>query len=142
MLDLELLQPDQFRRVYEWDNAAEIECIERYTERLSMPNWTHYAINDDGAFIGCVSLELYDAFSCGLHLCMQPGAARLSELKRLLLAIGDMLFKSGLRDIYAEIKPENRAARLLAAMCGMRPNGSDFEYRRFRLTSKEFYGAP
>ncbi|MCI0748169.1 MAG: hypothetical protein L0Y58_22410 [Verrucomicrobia subdivision 3 bacterium] len=138
MLDLELLQPGQLRQVYEWDNVSALEDFEPYAARLSCGNWLHYAINRDGQFVGCLSLELIGADEAGFHLSMQPRSVRLADLRHALISTGAVLFQGGIRKIIAEICPENRSARLLAALCGMIPAGQIGAYRRFELTAAEF----
>lgn len=100
----------------------------------------HYAINNDGAFIGAISFEDLGPGVCGFHLAMQPAAVRSSELRDMFWALGRVLFDRGIEKICTEIRSENRAARLLAAMCGMKPSGSDFEYCRFAITREELNG--
>jgi len=139
MLALEPLKPEQLRQVYEWD-APHMESFESYARRLSRPHWAHYGIQENGDRIGCISLELTGLDACQLHVTMQPRAAKLAELRELILSVGQHLFDSGFQAIRTEICKENRAAKMLALLCGMRKTDADERYQRFLITKEEFYG--
>lgn len=136
MLELAILQSEQLRLVHQWDCTD--EPFEEYESRMQLPHWAHYAINDCGIAIGCVSLELIDPKTCSLHLSMRPKTARLRELQRLLLSLGAILFAGAIRTVICEIHPTNRAARLLAVSCGMTPAGQDERCLYFALTAEDY----
>lgn len=139
MLELEPLLPEALRQVYEWD-GPHAEPFESYAARLSRPSWAHYAIADGDTMIGCVSMQLIGPDSCTMHVTMQPKAARLAELRDLILNLGGHLFNSGFRAIRTEICKKNRAAKILATLCWMRKTDADERYQRFIITSEDYYG--
>lgn len=141
MLELESLPPDALRQVYEWDNGAAFESFETYATRLSRPNWTHYAILDDGRFIGSISLELTGPTTCSIHVAKTPGVGLLKDLRRLIFTVADILFCGGMKHLVAEIFAENRAARLLAVACGMFPAEKTATHHYFRLTAEQYFNS-
>lgn len=138
ILDLEPLQPGQLRQVYEWDRAQQIEPYETYAARLGGPSWSHYAILDDGAFAGCLSLELTGPTECSIHLAKPPGGDR-DALRRLLIDVGILLFRSGFTRLLCLVRPENETAARLVRECGMTETARDAEYITFTLAAEEYF---
>ena len=138
MLDLEPLRPEQLRQVYEWDRAEQIEPFETYAARLSQGEWAHYAILDDGAFAGCLSLELIAPTKCSIHLAKPPGGDR-DALRRLLIDVGVLLFRSGFTRLICKVRHENAAALALVRSCGMAESGFTDNYRYLTLTAEDYF---
>lgn len=139
MLDLAALKISDFPQMYEWDKPH-CESLEDYTIRLSAPHWLHFRIEDQGVFIGCLSLEKLEDAVCNIHLTMRQKTAQVRDVILLLDNVADWLFQQGTYLIVAEICTDNRAARWLAALCGMRPEGKGERYRQFSMTKERFYG--
>lgn len=142
MIHLAPLKAGQLQQVYEWDNAVVVEDFAHYAARLLLGNWQHYAINRGDDFVGCLSLELIGANEVTFHLSMRTHSVPLRELRRVLVNTGAVLFQAGIKRVIAEICSENRAARLIAALCGMSPVGQEGTLRRFELTAAEFESNP
>ena len=138
MLDLEPLDKSQLRQVYEWDRAEQIEPFETYAARLGQGEWAHYAILDDGAFAGCLSLELIAPTKCSIHLAKPPGGDR-DALRRLLIDVGVLLFRSGFTRLICKVRPGNDAAYALVRACGMTETARDDQYITLTLTAEEYF---
>src|SRR5262249_12731589 len=85
-LALEPLRQDQFRQVAEWEFGEQPPDTDwdRYTAEMNDPKWLHLAIYSDGAFIGCLSLEMINHDEAVCHVVAARRKIKPGDLAEML----------------------------------------------------------
>lgn len=109
-----------------------------YAAHVTQPQWLNFLILRHYRPVACVMLERTGADRVSWHLAMQRRAIRTRELCRLLLDLTEYLFRRGFRVSEACIPSHNRAARMIAHLCGMTLCSAD-DTARYELTAPAFF---
>lgn len=138
MLELEPLQPSQYRQVAEWEFGPQPNGTDwqRYETEMDAPQWRHLGLYDGAEFIGCISLERIDPQTMAYHVVTDRHKVHPQTLAQVLLKMADELFASGYAALTVRIPSTNRAAARLAIRCGMVETRRDESERHFILTKQ------
>lgn len=142
-LDVTEFPLDELRQVFEWDHGpVQGWDYEIYERQMRRPDWAHYAVWRGERLIGCISLELLDAVTVGYHRAFAPWSIGKRELRRLVVGIGMVLFKSGIQRIEARAPDEKPSVARFDQFCGLyllrRQPGEDV----YGMTAQDYFDNP
>lgn len=141
MLDLQPLQPDQYKQVAEWEEGRPLgEDVdwERYEREMNAPQWAHFGLYDGGEFVGCVSLEQTSPRIAAYHVVTARKKVHPQDLADACIRLAGILFKGGFIAVVAHNPVDKRAGARLAIRCGMREIGRTQSTRYFVITKQRY----
>src|SRR5688572_5396431 len=105
MLELEVLQPSQYRQVAEWE-FGEQEGVDwgKYEVEMGAPQWTHYGIYSNSSFVGAVSLEKISYNMAAYHVVAARKSVHPQALAAVLCNLADYLFQQGFVAVVAHTR--------------------------------------
>ena len=134
MTELAPLKEEELHFAYELDGFD--ESFESWKARLCGPAWQRFGLFREGVLVGCLTAELVNATTCGIHIAIKRRQVKSIDVARVVIGLGVTLFRSGFQSLRANGR--SRAGRCLAIRCGMTRNTGD----QFELTAQEYFANP
>ena len=142
MIDLRVLTGDELAPVYAWDRPYTEETWEEYRDILSAPQWVHYGVFEGMKLEACISIEkLHEAF-VGVHVTKRPGGIAHEDLRDVIVALGKVLFESGISTLWCHVAQANKGALRLVAACGMEQVAENETNTVWELKAETYFANP
>ena len=138
MTELAPLKEEELHFAYELDGFD--ESFESWKARLCGPAWQRFGLFSEGVLVGCLTAELVNPTTCGIHIAIKRRQVKSIDVARIVIGLGVVLFRAGVQRLYGDCG--TRAGRILAIKCGMTRSGLIDERTRFEATAQEYFANP